>query len=92
MLCPFTSFHHHSTSFANASQDQLVQSSGNISLVPISTKRSLDLLRPAVFLIEPVATKELANAGIVWLFLWRFERDEAVEVLVDWGRITGAAV
>ena len=73
---------HHSSWFAIASRDKLIQSSGDIALISISTKSSLNFLRPAVFLIEPVATKELANAGIIWLFLWRFKRDQAVEVLV----------
>lgn len=71
---------------------QLIQSSGDISLISIPAKSSLNLLRPAIFLIEPITTKELANAGVVWLFLWRFERDKAIEVLVDWSWIAGAAV
>lgn len=68
------------------------QSSDNISLKSISAKSSFKFLRPAVFFIEPVAAEELADAGIIWLFLWRFKRDEAVEVLVDQGWIARAAM
>ena len=72
---------------AIAAQDQLIQSLGGISLISISTESSLSLLRPTAFLIEPVAAEKLANASIFWLFLWRFEGDEAIKVLVDWGWI-----
>ena len=66
-----------------ASSGQLIQSSNNISLIPVSAKSSLNFLGPATLLIEPIAAQELTNAGIVWLLLRRLERDEAIEVLVD---------
>ena len=61
-------------------------------MVPIPTKRPLPFLRPPILLTGPITAEELPNTGVTWLFLRRLERNQLVEVLVDGGGFTIAAV
>lgn len=61
-------------------------------MISVATEHPLPILAPAGFLIEPRSAKKLTDACVVGLFLWRFKRDEAVEVLVDGCRLTRATV
>ena len=61
-------------------------------MIAVTTKHSFTFLRPSGFLSQPVTAKELANTSIVRFFLRRLERDEFIEVFVQWRRVAGAAM
>lgn len=61
-------------------------------MVPIPSEGALGLLIPVGLLAQPVAAQELADAGVGRFLLRGLEGDELVEVLVDAGGLTLAAV
>lgn len=68
-----------------------LQSSKLIPMIPIATKQLLALHTPSMLLVQPVATEELPDTGIVWFLLGRLERDKPIEVLIDEGGFAGAS-
>lgn len=68
------------------------KSISNVSMIPVSTKRSLPFLIPPFLLDKPITSQELSNTCVVGLLLRRFERNKLVEVLINRCRITRAAV
>lgn len=61
-------------------------------MISVASEHSLSFLRPVLFLVQPVATEKLPDAGVVGLLLRRFDRDELVEVFVDRGRLAETPV
>ena len=60
-------------------------------MISVATKELFAFHIPAMLLVQPVSTKKLPDAGIVWFLLWGLEGHELVEVLIDEGRFTGAS-
>ena len=70
----------------------LIHTTNHIPMISIPTKRPLSSLRPPLFLIQPITTKELTYTGIIWFLLRRLKWYEPIEIFVHGCRVAGAAV
>lgn len=71
---------------------QLLQTTQGVSVVAVASKRPLTLLGPFLLLVKPVTTQKLPDASVIWLLLWRLERNKTIKIFVNGSRVTGAAV